>query len=238
MVYYRAQVFIQTLWNLIYQYYVELRSNVFQYRPDISLNEVIYYDFETTGLNPYHDDIIEFAFLEEDSGDYLNELVNPQCKFEKKITDITGIHPDELVDKPIITEHMTNIISFINPSNRPYGFTTYLIAHNNDGFDKIFLNETIKRINKDRDDEITINNCQYIDTLLLAKKLLPNLRSYSLKTLATLFDITAGTHRALDDTKCLQKVYHNLLEIMSTDLNISKQTLLENPNRVYNYLYN
>jgi len=237
MLYYRAQVYLQVFWRFICQYYAEMRSKIFQYRSDISLNEVVYYDFETTGLNPYHDQIIEFAFMEEDSGDYINELVNPQCKFEKIITDITGIYPDELQDMPPIEAHISRIIDFITPTKRPYDFNTYLVAHNNDGFDKIFLNETIKRINKTRINPINID-CKHIDTLLLAKKLLPKLRSYSLKNLSTHFKIKAGTHRALDDTKCLQQVYHHLLEIMSKEHKVFKHYLLENPEEVYNYLYN
>ena len=30
--------------------------------------KVIYYDFETTGLNQYHDKIIEYAFMTEKNG--------------------------------------------------------------------------------------------------------------------------------------------------------------------------
>ena len=46
----------------------------------------IFYDFETTGLDPSKDKIIEMAFL-DDSGNKFESLVNPNCILSKKITD-------------------------------------------------------------------------------------------------------------------------------------------------------
>lgn len=238
-------LYIYNFWTFLSQHMEELKKSAFQYRDDLPMNRIIYYDFETTGLNPYHDKIIEYAFLDESNQDFINELVNPQCKFEKKITDITGIHPDELQDKEHIEKHIENIVDYINPDNFRIGFETYLIAHNNDSFDKIFLNETLIRINdnhKSYNFEKFKLNCKHIDTLLLAKKLLPELHSHSLKSLAKYFKIKAGTHRAIDDTQCLREIYHKLLEVMSTKYTNngeyqSKTTLLDNPSIVYNYLY-
>ena len=242
--YYQLQALVLIMADIIHRYYLHLRSKIFQYRSDISLSEVIYYDFETTGLNPYNDKIIEYAFLEESSEDFINELVNPECKFEKLITDITGIHPDELKDKAPIEGHILSILDFINPSDRPIGFETYLIAHNNEVFDKIFLHEAINRINQYPNTKYNLPNlkinCKHIDTLLLAKKLLPELRSHSLKSLAHYFKVKEGTHRAIDDTECLKEVYHKLLEVMSqkdTSTFRPSHILIENPNVVYNYLY-
>ena len=60
-------------------------------------SDLIYFDFETTGLNPYHDKIIEYAFIQEEdetydindkdsykNNTYITELINPNQKFEKK----------------------------------------------------------------------------------------------------------------------------------------------------------
>lgn len=239
-------LYVYNFWTLVCQYMEELKKNIFQYRDDLPMNRIIYYDFETTGLNPYHDRIIEYAFLDENKNDFINELVNPNRKFEKKITDITGIHPDELQNKAPIEEQIQHIVDFINPDNCRIGFETYLIAHNNDSFDKIFLNETIIRLNDNfktsQDFRKLRTYCKHIDTLLLAKKLLPQLHSHSLKSLATHFKIKAGTHRAIDDTRCLRLIYHKLLEVMSTKYTYNgecqpKNILLENPHIVHNYLY-
>ena len=69
---------------------------------------LIFYDLETTGLNPYHDKITEVCFLK-----YLPEdprytkfvtLINPNRKLTDTIVRITNITDEMLQDKPIFTE--------------------------------------------------------------------------------------------------------------------------------------
>lgn len=193
-------------------------------------NEIIYFDFETTGLNPYHLKIIEYAFICEKSGEYIHSLINPKIKFDSKITEITGIHPDNLNDKPTIETKFNEIVNFINYVEFPEKKEVYLIAHNCDGFDKIILETLCKNQNKKY-------NWKYIDTLLLAKKLLPKVNSYSQKNLAIYFKIKPSNHRALDDTKTLKQIYHKLIEICSHNMSVSKDFLIDNPNIIYQYLY-
>ena len=198
-------------------------------------SETIYFDFETTGLNPFHEKVIDYAFIQESTGQFVESLVNPNTKFEKIITDITGIHPDELEDKQPMEAHSSVIEQFLKDIQKNVPFTQiFLVAHNSDGFDKFFL-ERIFKLNKQASHKLT--NYNYIDSLLLAKKLYPTIRSYSLANLATKFDIKAGTHRALSDTKCLQQVYHSLLEELSSQTKLTKEYYLENPEHVYNYIY-
>jgi DNA polymerase III alpha subunit (gram-positive type) len=208
-----------------------------------------YFDFETTGLNPYHDKIIEYSFILEEGEDYdltkknvekgenkldehyyINELVNPETKFERKISEITGILPEDVDNKKPINYHIDIIDEFIN--NKEDNTDTYLVAHNCDAFDKLFLINNFKN-NKN----INYQDWKYIDTLHLAKKLLPNQRSFSLKSLSKYFNIQSGSHRALSDTVCLRNLYHKLMEILSNEITTSKQYLLDNPNIVYDYIY-
>ena len=49
-------------------------------------SETIYFDFETTGLNPFHAKVIDYAFIQESSDKFVESLVNPKTKFEKIIT--------------------------------------------------------------------------------------------------------------------------------------------------------
>ena len=50
---------------------------------------------------------------------YIESLVNPRTKFEKVITDITGIHPEEgSEDKLTIKNHIPTIYHFINANYR------------------------------------------------------------------------------------------------------------------------
>ena len=193
----------------------------------------IFFDFETTGLNPYHEQIIEYSFVTNDDKDKdrsINSLVNPQKKFDKKITDITGIHPDELENIPPIVNHKTDILKFINLTKKcnPHKDShIYFVAHNCLGFDKMFLERTFHKQHR--------KNWFYIDTLVLAKKLLPGLSSYSLSSLAKKYSVTEGTHRALSDTKCLQTIYGHLLEELATQTNTPVADYTTNPRAVLEY---
>ena len=62
----------------------------------------------------YHNQIIDYSFLRRTNSQetYIESLINPKTKFEKKITDITGIRP---------------MISKINPQlkNMPQRFISF-----------------------------------------------------------------------------------------------------------------
>ena len=240
---------------------------LFGYKPN-NKEETIYFDLETTGLNPYHNKIIEYAFVceehksnndnntninetnyknssennddddEYNNDNYITSLVNPETKFDRKITNITNIHPDQLEDKPTIDKCLLDITQFINYESDKYSKTSYLVAHNCDSFDKVFLKNAIKYFEVTTNTELDTQNWKYIDTVLFAKKLYPNLFSYSLKNLSTLFKIKEGDHRALNDAKCLQKVYHNLLLKLTNKIDKTYDSLIENPSIVYDYIYN
>ena len=199
-------------------------------------SETIYFDFETTGLNPFHAKVIDYAFIQESTSKFVESLVNPNTKFEKIITDITGIHPDELEDKQTMEAHSSVIEQFLKDIHKNVPFTQlFLVAHNSDGFDKFFL-ERIFKLNNQVSHKLT--NYNYIDSLLLAKKLFPIfIGGYSLGNIAKKFGVKEGTHRALSDTKCLQQVYHALLEELASQTKLTKDYYLENPEQVYNYIY-
>src|SRR5699024_6847287 len=76
------------------------------YQPkDISLNEGTYvvFDVETTGLSSVYDTIIELAGVKMYNGEIIDRFerfANPHRPLPEKITDITGITDDMLVDAP------------------------------------------------------------------------------------------------------------------------------------------
>ena len=149
-------------------------------------------------------------------------------KFDKKITNITGIHPNMLDNKKHFINHIDNIIEFIEESDT----ITYLIAHNNDGFDKHYLRTQFKLQKYDN-----YKQYKFIDTLILARILLPELYSHSMKTLCQHFDISLEGHRAKNDTVALKNVYHKLLQILSVKLDIGFDDLLNKPSIVYQFIY-
>jgi len=179
-------------------------------------SRLLFYDFETTGLNPYHDKIIEYCFIEDNKQHILQSLVNPYQKFEYLITKLTGIHPEELENQHGIDIHIIDIIDFLEQG--PRNTNVYLVAHNNDGFDKLFLKNIIKKYGQEYYQQINSGKSylkyKYIDTLLLAKKMGKTkcLKKYSLKELTKYYNITNGTHRAESDTRSLRELYHKLVE--------------------------
>jgi len=215
----------------------------------IDLSDLIYFDFETTGLNPYHDKIIEYAFIQEEDDEtyditnedsytnntFISELVNPETKFEKKITEITGIHPDELEHENTIDIELPKMMEFINYDMKSKQI--YLVAHNCDSFDRLFLLKELKNYNETNTDHLNYKHIRFIDSLNLCKKLLPDTKSYSLKNMTAKFKIKSGTHRALSDTIALRELYIKLMELLETELNIDKNVLLNTPSIVYDYIY-
>ena len=208
----------------------------------LQTHQLIYYDFETTGLNMFHDRVIEYAFMKETSDKepvenvhYIKSLVNPRTKFEEIITKITGIHPEELEGLPGIENHTNKIADFLRIPN---GCVPYLVAHNGSGFDDFFL----KRVLSEHESKIYAdikNKIKYIDTIHLAKKIARTKyhRRFSLKALAEYYKIKEGTHRALSDVSTLREVYKALIRDLSKELGMDYEDVLNDPEGVYNWLY-
>jgi DNA polymerase III alpha subunit (gram-positive type) len=228
----------QTIFSFITLKLTQIRNLIFQYSSNIVLDEVIFFDFETTGLNPYHSKIIEYCFIvnnDENSG--ISDIVDPEEKIDKIITDITGIHPDMFEGKLPINEHIHIIYNFINGTYKNSVFSNerkYLVAHNCHGFDKIFLERALFDY-KQNNANATTSNFIYVDSLLLARKLLPQLRSHSMASLAKHYKISEGGHRAKTDVLCLKKVYQNLLVDLSNELKLPVQYFNQYPQVVVDY---
>ena len=191
-------------------------------------SETIYYDFETTGLNPFYSKIIEYAFLRENNNELISSLVFPGIKISKKITEITGIEQKQLVGQPLMVNKIFEIIKFLDKENTD----VYLVAHNNDGFDKWFFKTALNEYT-----DIEFNKYKYIDTLILSKMLLPDRWSHSMKSLCEYFKINLNAHRASEDTQALRLVYHKLIEKLAERISINPDILINDPSIVYNYIY-
>lgn len=205
------------------------------------VDQIIYYDFETTGLNYFHDRIIEFAFLKENTDEeqienihHISAIVNPCTPIQPMITKITGLTNEILRDAFQINVYTDKIISFLHiPRCNPY-----LIAHNGNNFDDIFLKKMLFNYENETYQKIK-SKMKFIDTIHLAKKIVrtKNLTSYSLKTLCNHYNVEAGTHRALSDVKSLRAVYYHLIKDLAKELNKKPLDLLNNPKEVYDWLY-
>jgi DNA polymerase III alpha subunit (gram-positive type) len=190
---------------------------------------LVYYDFETTGLNQFHDKITEYCFLKEKSNTSIISLVNPEKELSDVVIRITGITQDMVNSAQPLQEHIFTIIEFLVLQSD----YTYLVAHNGDNYDFIILREQLKTYG------YNINTLPFrsIDTLLLAKKMYPKIKKYSLVALCTQLGINImSAHRADADTEMVKNLFHYMVNDLVNILSINKETLLNNPEYVYNYI--
>jgi DNA polymerase-3 subunit epsilon len=160
----------------------------------------IYYDTETTGLDSKNDRIIEIAAFDPVLNKTFSELVNPQIPISEASQILCGITEDMVKDKD----------TFESVGKRFTEFCTgdmVLIAHNNDTFDKLFLDNEFKRAN------LEFPKWQFIDSLKWARKYRPDLPKHSLQYLRQIYKIEENkAHRALNDVIVLQAVFEKMID--------------------------
>ena len=187
---------LQTGWS---QYY---SSNVGRAINPIASN-VIFYDLETTGVNPYWDRIIEIGACRLHSDDVFNMIIYPgkKVRLHSKVLELTGITEEMVKNGTSLYHGLTSFIDFV-------GKTAILVAHNNDNFDQKFLEESF-----------TVTGLKlpttwrFMDTYRIAQRLHPpGSTKYGLSNLADKYGVTSlPTHRALQDSLCLKLVYQRMI---------------------------
>ena len=176
---------------------------------------VIIFDLETSGLNPYHDDIIEIGakILQEDCS--FQMLVKPKSgrPVSKKITQITGITNRDL---------RANGQSWENAYSEFYNWffentkdkeNITLVSHNGDTFDFVFFKRMLNDLSTLVDKvNIDVEEINFIDTLPLSKRLYPNRTYYNQPSLARTFSIIVdNAHRAMGDVIVLEQLYSRIM---------------------------
>ncbi|MDO5402524.1 MAG: exonuclease domain-containing protein [Eubacteriales bacterium] len=171
-------------------------------------------DLETTGLNPSRDRIIEIGMARFENGtltaDY-EQLIHPGMSLPEHITQLTGINDNMLKDKPLIGDVIGDIIAFIGENP--------ILGHNVI-FDYSFLKKAA--VNSGR--KISLRG---IDTLKIARRVLPEAEHKSLEYLCQYFDINPGhSHRALDDALSAAMLFEKMHEIKPEDSGFQLTTQL------------
>lgn len=213
------------------------------------MENTFFIDFETTGLNPFHDEIIEFAIKKYNSQSHATSLVKPNHVFmiPPKITEITGITTEMIFEGSDVISSINAtemIFTFLNQNYTGEG-KIYLIAHNGIPFDFVFLRTLIKRYCKQLNINVNdidlfrnYDNIVYIDSLDVARSFVPHLYSYSQKNLCKIFNIVQnGAHRALNDVEVLEKVYYSIVNYGINKFKYDKD-LLNKPDLVFDIVYN
>jgi ATP-dependent DNA helicase DinG len=149
--------------------------------------KMVVIDLETTGLDIYHDEIIEFAALCIQDGkesETKHFLVQPSRKAPERILRLTGITLDQLQQSDLIENHREQIISFLENA---------VIVGHNINFDLGMLEKSLN---------IHFTNRVW-DTLELTRIFFPTMNKYRLGDLAKSlgFEISEKMHRALPDVQ-------------------------------------
>jgi len=165
----------------------------------------IYYDTETTGVRPDKDRIVEIAAFDPVRDRTFHSLINPGCPIPPEASAIHNISDEMVQDAPNFAEVAKQFIEFCSED-------IVLIAHNNDAFDKPFLECEYKR------NDVSIPNWLYIDSLKFSRKYRPDLPRHSLQHLREYHGIEANNaHRALDDVIILHQVFSLMIDDLSME---------------------
>ena len=168
------------------------------------VDDYVLVDIETTGLSPLIDDIIEIGAIKVKDNKMVeeyNQLININKNLSPFITNLTGITDEMLKTGKFPEIVLEEFINFVGDS--------VIIGHNVN-FDLSFLCDKCKKYLN-----YNLNN-DYIDTLYLARRLVPNSVNHKLGTLAKLFNISyEGAHRGLKDVEITFEVYNKLRELVS-----------------------
>ena len=166
----------------------------------------IYYDTETTGVRNDKDRIIELAAFDPVENRTFCKFINPGCPIPPEATAIHHITDEMVSTAPTFREIAEEFIAFC-PAN------TVLIAHNNDAFDKLFMEMEFKRAG------LEFPAYRFIDTLKWARKYRTDLPRHTLQHLREVYGFPANqAHRALDDVVVLHQVFSSMID----DLPIAK----------------
>lgn len=192
------------------------------------MKNLFFIDFETTGLNPYHDEPIEIGIGKMGMEECYNTLITPKkengiyYKFvPPKIKEITGITDKDIIKNGISQEDaIFNTYKYIEDNSEEGPI--YIIAHNGLSFDFIFFRKMINLYNngivKTRNktiNESLVKRFKYIDTVLLARYLLPNDR-VNQPLLCKRFNIKNNNeHRSMGDVNSLISIYVIICEQLS-----------------------
>lgn len=160
----------------------------------------IFYDTETTGVRPGKDRVIELAAYDPERNKTFCTLIHPQCPIPPEASAISHITDEMVKEAPPFSGVIEEFLLFC-------GEDAVLIAHNNDAFDRLFLEDEFKRCTK------PFPSWKFVDSLKWARKYRSDLPRHSLQFLREAYRIEANTaHRALDDVLILHQVFSRMID--------------------------
>lgn len=182
----------------------DLGNAVFSPRGQNLDDTYVVFDIETTGLSKEKEMITEIGAVKVADGkiiDRFSTFVNPQRPISAEITKLTGITDDMVKDAPTIENVLPEFLKFCED--------TVLVAHNA-SFDTGFI-----RIAAERAGLGELHHT-VVDTLELARALLPELNKHKLDIVCEHLGVTLnGHHRAVNDAEATAEVFIKFLDMLA-----------------------
>ena len=165
----------------------------------------IVFDIETTGFSSIQDRIIEIGAVKVVNGkivDRFSTFVNPQKPIPFEITNLTSITDEMVMGSPAIDVILPQFLEFIGDG--------VLVAHNA-GFDVGFIEQNCRNLGLN-------DHFVYLDTVALARVLLPTLSKYKLNIVAKALNISLENHhRAVDDAGATAEIFVKFVEMLKKE---------------------
>lgn len=166
-------------------------------RKTLYVPDYVVFDLETTGISAATDQVVEISAVKVEGGIVTGEfttLVNPLMPIPQAASMVNGITDDMVAGSPLFMQALAEFLDFAGDR--------VLVGHNIHSFDMRFLYRDARKFwNQIPDND-------YIDTLQMARQVLPKLKHHKLVDLAEHYGISsAGAHRALADCRMNQQVY-------------------------------
>ena len=165
-------------------------------------SDFVVFDIETTGFSPVNNRIIEIGAVKVQSGeitDHFSTFVNPQVPIPFEIQKLTGIRDEMVLDAPLIETILPEFLSFCEG--------TVLVAHNAN-FDMSFIKENAARLDYPQD-------FTYVDTVGIARILLPGQAKHTLDAVAKTLGISLENHhRAVDDAQATAEIFVKMIPML------------------------
>ena len=168
---------------------------------DQSLRDTyVVFDIETTGLSAKKNKIIEIGAVKVENGEIIDRFsafVNPREPIPFEIERLTGINDGMVMDEPPVEEVLPRFLDFCGAA--------VMVAHNA-SFDMSFIEYNAEQIGIDFKPTI-------VDTVALARILLPELKRFKLDTVAKALNVSLENHhRAVDDAEATAHIFTAFIE--------------------------
>lgn len=177
---------------------------------DVAVNEkgqmlddtYVVFDLETTGFSPIKDKIIEIGAVKVERGkitERFSTFVNPKVPIPFQITQLTSITDQMVMDAPDIETVLPKFLAFVGDA--------VLVAHNA-SFDVGFIEQNCRYQNM-------IPDFTSVDTVAMARILLPTLSKFKLNVVANALHISLENHhRAVDDAGATAEIFVKFVEML------------------------